>query len=162
MNKKQRFMLKALSFGALSLSALIGLSPKAAAVYAEDEPAAVDLSTITAHYVAQDGDVLTGTLPSTKHYKISVADGATVTLQDASITTVDDSSYDWDGITLQGDANIILKGANTIASKRSQRSGIFVPQNKTVTIDGDGSLNVTSSGNAIGASNKKTGGNVTI
>ncbi len=162
MKKKQRFMLKALFFGALSLSALIGLSPKAAAVYAEDEPATVDLSAITAHYVAQDGDVLTGALPSTKHYKISIADGATVTLQDASITTVNDSSYDWDGITLQGDANIILKGANTIASNRSRRSGIFVPENKTVTIDGDGSLNVSGNGSAIGASHKKAGGNVTI
>ncbi|MDY6392637.1 MAG: InlB B-repeat-containing protein, partial [Bacilli bacterium] len=162
MKKKQRFMLKTLFFGALSLSALIGLSPKAAAVYAEDGPVTVDLSTLTNHYVALDGDILTGTLTSDKHYKVSIAEGATVTLQDASITTINDSSYDWDGITLLGDANIILKGANTIKSNRTYRSGIFVPENKTVTIDGDGSLNVTSSGNAIGASSKKTGGNVTI
>ena len=43
----------------------------------------VDLSKLTGHYVAQDGDVLMGATDN--RYKISVADGASITLYKASI-----------------------------------------------------------------------------
>ena len=49
----------------------------------DGEEKIVDLSLLTSDYVAQDGDVLTGTLKS--EVMISVADGATITLQDCSI-----------------------------------------------------------------------------
>ena len=54
----------------------------------------VDLSKLTANYEAQDGEVLTGTLDgSTKPYKISIADGATVTLNNATIDGFDPPKY---------------------------------------------------------------------
>ena len=43
----------------------------------------VDLSTLTSDYVAQDGDVLTGKLSTIA--KISIANGARITLRDAII-----------------------------------------------------------------------------
>ena len=43
----------------------------------------VDLSLLTSDYMAQDGDVLTGTLKS--EVMISVADSATITLKDCHI-----------------------------------------------------------------------------
>ena len=43
----------------------------------------IDLSMLTGDYVAQNGDVLTGTLSG--YYKISIAPGATVTLRNATI-----------------------------------------------------------------------------
>ena len=55
----------------------------------------VDLSTITKSYVAQDGDVLTGTfntniLTQLNPVKISIADGASITLRDATILGIDE------------------------------------------------------------------------
>ncbi|MBR5550267.1 MAG: hypothetical protein IKU71_11155, partial [Kiritimatiellae bacterium] len=44
--------------------------------------ALVDLSTVTAHTKLNDGDVATGTLGG--NYKISIADGATVTLSNVA------------------------------------------------------------------------------
>ena len=65
-------------------------------------------------YEAQDGDVLTGVAHSSAH--ITVAAGATVTLQDVDITgMVDDLSNAWSGITCLGDATLILEGENAIA-----------------------------------------------
>lgn len=59
----------------------------------------VDLSKLTADYEAQDGQVLTGTLDgSTKPYKISIADGATVTLNNATIDGFDPPKYTIDDI----------------------------------------------------------------
>ena len=62
----------------------------------------VDLSLLTSDYVAQDGDVLTGTLKS--EVMISVADGATITLQDCSIQK---KTYQHPSIVCQGSAEII-------------------------------------------------------
>ena len=60
----------------------------------------VDLSTLTADYEAQNGDVLTG---ETSSYEVTIADGATVTLDGV---TINGSSY---CIKCAGDATIILK-----------------------------------------------------
>ena len=49
----------------------------------EPSGATVDLPAITAAYTAQDGETLTGTLSA--RVKISIADGAAVTLKDVTI-----------------------------------------------------------------------------
>ena len=54
-------------------------------------PAATDLSTINANYTASDGETLTGTLAS--NVKISIADGATVTLDGVTIIGTNDDDY---------------------------------------------------------------------
>ena len=108
----------------------------------------VNLGVQSENYVAQDGDVLTGTL--TKDRVISIAPGATVTLEDANITSFDGFSYHA-GITLLGDATILLKGANTVTGSHRGNAGIYVPYGSTLTIDGTGSLDA-SSGNMDGGS----------
>ena len=106
----------------------------------------VDLGMLTGNYTAQDGDVLSGTLSDDR--VITIATGATVTLKDADITSFDGYSYHA-GITLLGDAKILLKGTNTVTGSHRSNAGIYVPQNSTLTIDGTGSLDV-SSGNMDG------------
>ena len=98
----------------------------------------VDLSKVTSDYTAKDGKTLTGTLGA--KVKISIADGATVTLQDMTINGTNNESYAWAGINCEGDATIILKGANSVRGFYKY-PGIYVPQGKTLTIKGDGSLN---------------------
>ena len=74
----------------------------------------IDLSNLTGNYEAQNGDVLTGTLDgSTQPYKISIADGATVTLDGVTINGVNNNSYTWAGINCEGNATIILKDGTT-------------------------------------------------
>ena len=106
----------------------------------------VNLGVQSENYVAQDGDVLTGTL--TEDRVISIAPGATVTLEDADITSFDGFSYHA-GITLLGDATILLKGTNTVKGSHRSYAGIYVPYGSTLTIDGTGSLDA-SSGNMDG------------
>jgi len=108
--------------------------------------AAIDLSTLTAAYEAQNGDVLTGTLNGeTQPYKITIADGATVTLKDVTINGVSNGSYQFAGITCAGSATIILKGTNTVKGFYYDYPGIQVPVDKTLTIQGTGSLTASSS-----------------
>ena len=101
----------------------------------------VNLGVQSENYVAQDGDVLTGTL--TEDRVISIAPGATVTLEDANITSFDGYSYHA-GITLLGDATILLKGDNAVTGSERGYAGIYVPYGSTLTIDGTGSLEASS------------------
>ena len=115
----------------------------------------IDLSTVTASKTAQDGDVLTGTLDgTTQKYKISIADGATVTLDGVSINGVTDGAADaslstvnWAGLTCEGNATIILKEGttNTVRGFYHRCPGIFIPQGYTLTIEGPGTLNASGS-----------------
>ena len=114
----------------------------------------VDLSTLSGNYEAQDGDVLTGELKG--DYQITIADGATVTLKDATITCLS-ASTTYDGIALLGDATILLEGENTVKGGYKYNAGIFVPEEKTLTIDGTGSLNVSSGGSASAIGAKRSG-----
>ena len=98
----------------------------------------VDLSTLTTDYEAQDGDALTGTLGA--NVKISIADGATVTLDGVTIEGKNSSSYKWAGINCPGDATIFLKGENTVNGFYENYPGIFIAEGKTLTIRGNGSL----------------------
>lgn len=135
----------------------------------------VTLPLLTADYEAHNEETLTGKLSGP--YKITVADGATITLHDAEIKGEPNSStrYRWAGITCLGDATIILEGTNTIGGMHGSFPGIFVPQGKTLTIQGDGTLNVNCGiddycitaipyGNAsgIGSSRYAPSGNIVI
>ena len=110
-------------------------------------PAVTDLSTINAAYTASDGETLTGTLGKT--VKISIADGATVTLNNVTINGTNDENYGWAGISCVGGATIILSGTNTVKGFYEDYPGIYVPVGNTVTIKGSGSL--TASSNDYGA-----------
>lgn len=66
----------------------------------------IDLSTVTSDITVNNGYTLTGTLVANK--KISIADGATVTLNNVTINGVDNGSYNWAGITCNGNATLIL------------------------------------------------------
>ena len=122
----------------------------------------VELYALTADYTAQDGDKLTGTLGG--NYKISIADGATVMLDGAVINGANDGSYTWAGLTLAGDGTIILAGENSVKGFYEDYPGIFVPANKTLTIQGDGSLTASSNGYGAGIGGGMTiaCGNITI
>ena len=114
----------------------------------------VDLSKLTADYEAQDGDILTETLGT--NVKISIADGAEIALRDMAINGISSSDVKWAGITCLGDATIILKdgSTNTVKGFHFYYPGIFVPENKTLTIKGEtegtGSLNASSNGDGAG------------
>ena len=105
-----------------------------------------DLSGITVDYTATDFETLTGTLGSI--VKISVAAGATVTLNNATIngSINSSSSYKWAGITCNGDATIILNGNNSVVAFYSGSSGIYIPSGSTLTIQGPGSLTANGRG----------------
>lgn len=139
-------------------------SKKVKSVKAKPNVNYVDLSTLTGDYIAQNGDVLMGTLSGvTQRYKISIAAGATVTLANASINGIDDgeessalSSVAWAGLTCLGNATIILKDGttNTVTGFYKTFPGIFVPTENTLIIKGEtagtGSLNASSNGKAAG------------
>ena len=125
-------------------------------------PPVIDLSAATGNTTVPNGYTLTGTLGG--NYKISIADGATVTLDGVTINGTNDNSYQWAGITCEGDATIILSGTNTVKGFDQERPGIYVPTGKTLTIQGTGSLNASSNGLAagIGGGLKIACGNITI
>ena len=111
----------------------------------------IDLSTLSASITAMDGDVLTGTLAN--NVWISIKDGATVRLNGVSINA--DGAFksgNHAGIDCEGNATIILMDGTTNTVKGFQNSypGIFVPENKTLTIQGGGSLNASSNGYGSG------------
>ena len=100
-----------------------------------------NLSTLSADYVAGNGETLTGKLASS--HKISIAAGATVILKNVSI------NYDinpalsgsFAGITCLGGATLIISGTeNYVKGLSSGHPGIFVPTDNTLTITGNGTL----------------------
>lgn len=110
----------------------------------------VNLSSLGADHTANNGDVLTGTLnPS---YKVTIADGATVVLKNATIAYGADNGAP---ITCAGDATIVLSGTNNL----SVPGGLDTPSDpnsqhmngypailvggtgKKLTITGSGTLN---------------------
>ena len=132
----------------------------------------VDLSDSTIYtgnfYTAKNGDIMINAAPANKAVKI--ADGATVTLKGVDITQIaNDSSYKFAGITCEGDATILLVAGTTNSVKCGYQyyPGIFVPQNKTLTIDGTGTLNAQGSGEhglgaGIGGGFQMNAGNIVI
>ena len=124
-------------------------------------PFEINLSGVTRDTVAKNGDVLTDTLKS--YVKVSIADGATVTLKDLYIVGVNWAITPWAAITCEGDATIVLMGSNSIAPFHISYPGIFVPVGKTLTIRGEGSLDVHGRCSAaIGAGRAISCGNIVI
>ena len=114
------------------------------------------LDTIQHNFVAQDGDILTNTLGSS--VKISIAADATVTLQNAIINGTNCNSCEWAGISCEeGDATIILEGTNTLKGF-NDNPGVYVAANKTLTIQGAGTLNASSHGAGAGIGGSGWGG----
>ena len=108
----------------------------------------VNLSALTADYVAKDGDTLTGKLGG--GYRLSIADGATVTLNGVTIAVrAEDAPYSppqWPGINCEGNATIVLAGDGSAVNRvagGNRWPGIYVPESKTLVISGPGTLVVT-------------------
>ena len=114
----------------------------------------ITLDTVQHHFVAQDCDTLTGTLA--ENVKISIANGATVTLDGVTINGTNNGSYKWAGITCEGNATLVLKDGTTDTVKGFYENypGIHVPENRTLTIQGGasgtGKLIASSNGNGAG------------
>ena len=134
-----------------AIAAAIGLATGASA-------ATIDLSHVASNTTIAHGDTVTGTL--THKCKISIADGATVTLSNVTITTnsVGTSEGSWAGITCLGSSTIILSGVNTVHGFREPPNAgharsfpaIAVAANNWLFIQGDGSLTAVGADNAAG------------
>lgn len=138
----------------------------------------VDLSKLTDDYVAQDSDILTGTLSG--FYKISIAPSATVTLSNATIPgrIAEDEKTPWAGITCLGDATIMLadgtenyvKGySGDYPAIQAGPAGLFKYENRILTIRGTGKLTAEAvrddehgSSAAIGGGMNQKVGNIII
>ena len=113
--------------------------------------------------VIADGYIVTG-YATAYSCKVAVADGATVTLRDVENNNGNlDPSSACPGIKCLGDATIILEGNNTV-NGGYMYAGIYVPENKTLTIRGTGSLTVTggSRGAGIGGNIEDNCGSIVI
>ena len=116
----------------------------------------------------EGGDHVYGTLGA--NVKISIADDATatvtVTLDGVNINAEGTwNSGNYAGITCLGDATIILEGTNTVKGFYNEYPGIHIAANKTLTIQGSGSLTASSNGYAAGIGGgvrKKHCGNIII
>lgn len=125
---------------------------------------------------ATNGMTIYGTLNA--KVKVSIADGATVTLNNATIS-YSSNGADYAGLTLIGDGTLVLADGttNTVESGldgtgNNNWPGIYVPQNKTLTIDGNtGILNARCGQDGYGGSTAGIGcgfgtgkdcGNITI
>ena len=122
----------------------------------------IDLSIVKSSLTVKDGQTLTGKLGA--NVEISIADGATITIKDATIEGVNDELYDWAGLTCEGDATLIIEGFNSVKGFYAEYPGLYVPRGHTLTIKGDGLLNATSNGNAagIGAGYHLSCGNIVL
>lgn len=123
----------------------------------------VYLADATTDQTIVNGSTLSGHLGN--NVKISIADGAIVTLKDAYINNGGHwNSGDYAGITCVGDATIILEGENTVKGFNDSYPGIYVPEGKTLTIQGTGTLNASSNGRGagIGGGNGISCGNIVI
>lgn len=124
----------------------------------------IDLATVTSDIVIADGSTVTGTLGG--YYKVSIAAGASVTLNGVTINGVNEYNYKWAGITCEGNATIIISGENTVKGFYSWHPGIQAgPVGTSLTIDGTGSLTATAGDDAaaIGSGYYHSScGNITI
>lgn len=127
----------------------------------------IDLATVTADTSVEDGFTLTGTLGG--NYKISIAPGATVTLDNVTINGVDREDCPWAGITCEKSGTILLKGKNRVKGFCKGYPGIYVPVESTLWINEDSdeeecTLYAGNNGDAagIGAGAQLSCGNIQI
>ena len=140
-------VIKAIKAGEATITAKAG--DKTATCAVTVNALTLDLSTVTADTVIADNTTVTGTLGA--NVKISIADGATVTLKNASINADGAwTSGNYACLTCAGDATITLEGTNTVKGFNIYYPGIFVPKGKTLTIKGSGSLAANSTGRGAG------------
>ena len=118
--------------------------------------AALDGSEPEGFATARNGVTIYGTLAV--NVKISIAAGATVTLDNASINAAGTwTTGNYAGITCLGDATIILKdgSTNNVKGFHEDYPGIYVPSGSTLTIMGEtsgtGALNASSNTNPSGS-----------
>ena len=120
----------------------------------------VTVTTAVGELLLLDGQTLAGTGGQNTH--VTIADGATVTIDGVDITALRPVNP-WAGITCLGDATLVLRGENAV--KGGLRSaGIFVPEGKTLAIRGEGSLTTTGTQYAagIGGNNGTNCGSIAI
>ena len=112
----------------------------------------VNLDSISSHITLQNGDkVVGGYVGDVKVYKVSIAAGATVTLDGMNINGYQHSNVgEWAGLTCLGDATINLIGTNDVKGFDGRYPGLFVPSGSTLTIQGSGSLEARSNGRGAG------------
>ena len=117
----------------------------------------IDLWEVNGDITVTDGQTLTGKLAIP--VSITIAPDATVTLDNVTVLGghYDNIPCNWAGITCLGNATLILKGSNTVNGFHKDYPGIFVPgdrnhpsNNKTLTIQGSGSLIASSYGYGAG------------
>ena len=101
----------------------------------------VNLATVSENLTLENGDKAYGTLSG--EYQISIADGATVTLDGISISYAAKKG-NYPGLNCLGDATIVLGDGttNTVVSGFDGEGynnwpGIYVPTGKTLTINGN-------------------------
>ncbi|MCR4959312.1 MAG: hypothetical protein K6B13_12035 [Prevotella sp.] len=123
------------------------------------------LNYLSSDFTAQDGDVLERALFD-EDCMITISDGATVTLQDASINYENAfTSGTHAGITCLGDTTIILDGTSFVRSFGSGYPAIKPGgMGSTLTIKGSGKLQAYGADNAaaIGGSSNLSCGNILI
>ena len=128
-------------------------------VNSEENSKTLDLSKVSKNETVADGWTIINTLIG--KYKISIADGATVMLDGATINLKDNGNgADYAGLTCEGDATIILADGttNTVVSGlngsgENNWPGIYVPTGKTLTINGNtGILNARCGQDSYGGS----------
>ena len=115
------------------------------------EPNIVNLATLSGHYFAKHGDILTGELKG--NYRIYIDEGATVLLRNVTINGIiggNTGNYKWAGLNCYGNATIVLEGVNNVKGFDPFYPGIHVPYGNTLTIKGTGTLNVSSAGSGAG------------
>lgn len=126
----------------------------------------VDLSKVTSDFTADDGDILTGTLSG--NHKISIAAGATDTLNNVIINGGDGDANDYAGINCPGDAHLVLEGTNQVKGFGDKTPGVYIADGYTLTLSGTGSLEAVSGGSSykdgagIGGAQGKSCGNIVI
>lgn len=112
------------------------------------------LQEATSDVIVQDGVTLTGTLSA--NVKISIANGAAVRLKGVTINGTNDNSYQWAGLTCEGNATIVLAdgSTNSVIGFNDGNPGISVPSGKTLIIKGEsagtGKLNASGQGHGAG------------
>lgn len=104
------------------------------------------------------------TLADNVNVKVSIADGATVTLQNATINGTSNPSYKWAGITCVGNATLTLDGINNVTGFYDDYPGVYIEPEKTLTIQGSGTLYANSNGwgTGIGGGYEIDCGNIVI
>ena len=125
----------------------------------------INIADLCNDYTAQNGDILSGKL--NKGVSISIADGATVTLDGVDINGNGGwNKGDYAGLTPLGDATIILKDGseNIVKGFKSNYPGIFAADGKKLTIQGTGKLEASSNrrGAGIGGSYNTRCGKIEI